>query len=302
MHAPCVTRFGTALLACAVAAFAAAPARADVQLPGGGVVHKVDFERHIMGLFGRMGCNSGSCHGSFQGKNGFRLSLFGYDPEKDYLTLTRDLEGRRVNLADPDASLLLLKATGQVQHGGQKRFDKDSWAYQLLRQWIADGAPWHKGSGDIASIAVNPPEYAFPKPGLTGQLRVEATFGDGSKEDITPLCDFRSNDDATVEVNALGQVKALAARRHGRHRLLPRQRPAGARPRADGDRARLPLPRRAGNGLHRPRSFRQAPPAQHRAVGPGRRQRVPAPRDHRRHRFAADAEGGARLPRRRPAR
>ncbi len=119
------------------------------------------------------------------------------------------MEGRRINLADPDASLLLLKATGQVQHGGQKRFGKGSWAYQLLRQWIADGAPWHKGSGDIASIAVNPPEYAFPKPGLTGQLRVEATFGDGSKEDITPLCDFRSNDDATVEVNALGQVKAL---------------------------------------------------------------------------------------------
>ncbi len=209
MHAPCVTRFGLALLAGAVLALAAAPARADIQLPGGGVVHKVDFERHVMGVFGRMGCNSGSCHGSFQGKGGFRLSLFGYDPAKDYLTLTRDLEGRRINLADPDSSLLLLKATGQVQHGGQKRFGKGSWAYQLLRQWIADGAPWHKGSGDIASLRVNPPEYAFPKPGLTGQLRVEATFGDGSKEDITPLCDFRSNDDATVEVNALGQVKAL---------------------------------------------------------------------------------------------
>ena len=188
---------------------AAAPARADVQIAGGGVVQKVDFERHIMGLFGRMGCNSGSCHGSFQGKGGLRLSLFGYDPEKDYLALTRDLEGRRLNLADPDSSLLLLKATGQVEHGGQKRFGKDTWAYRLFREWIAAGAPWHKGSGDIASVAVNPPEYAFAKPGLTGQLQVEATFSDGSKENITPLCDFRTNDDTVVEVNPLGQIKAL---------------------------------------------------------------------------------------------
>ena len=209
MYATRMSRFATSLLAGAALAFAAAPARAEVQLPGGGAVQKVDFERHIMGLFGRMGCNSGSCHGSFQGKGGLRLSLFGYDPEKDYVALTRDLEGRRINLADPDSSLLLLKATGQVQHGGQKRFGKDSWAYRLFREWIADGAPWHKGSGDIASVAVNPPEYAFTKPGLTGQLRVEATFGDGSKEDITPLCDFRSNDDAVVEVNPLGQIKAL---------------------------------------------------------------------------------------------
>src|SRR3954463_16040212 len=98
----------------------AAPAAALADEP-------VDFERHVMGVFGRMGCNSGSCHGSFQGKGGFRLSLFGYDPEKDYYAVTRDLDGRRVTPADPDASLLLLKATGQVEHGGLKRFGKDSW-------------------------------------------------------------------------------------------------------------------------------------------------------------------------------
>ena len=92
MQASCLTRFGTALLAATVLAFAAGSARAEVRLPGGGTVQKVDFERHVMGLFGRMGCNSGSCHGSFQGKGGFRLSLFGYDPDKDYLALTRDLE------------------------------------------------------------------------------------------------------------------------------------------------------------------------------------------------------------------
>jgi hypothetical protein len=209
MHSAGATRLATGLLAAGLVAFAAAPARAEVQLPNGATVKKVDFERHVMGVLGRMGCNSGSCHGSFQGKGGMRLSLFGYDPEKDYLALTRDAEGRRVNRTNPDASLMLLKATGQIEHGGQVRFRKGSWVYQLLREWIADGAEWHKGSGDIASIGVNPPEYAFPKPGLTGQLRVEATFSDGSKEDITPLCDFRSNDDTVVEVTPLGQVKAL---------------------------------------------------------------------------------------------
>ena len=137
------------------------PAQAAVSLPTGGVVENVDFERHLMGLFGRMGCNAGACHGSFQGKGGFRLSLFGYDPEKDYETLTREVLARRINPVDPDRSLLLLKATGQVEHGGGRRFAKDSWQYQLFREWIAAGAPWHKGSGDVSSITISPPEYAF---------------------------------------------------------------------------------------------------------------------------------------------
>ena len=99
---------------------------AEVQPPGGQVLARVDFERHVMGVLGRTGCNSGSCHGSFQGKGGFRLSLFGYDPEKDYLALTREGEGRRIHRVDPDRSLHLHKATGQVPHGGLVRFGRDS--------------------------------------------------------------------------------------------------------------------------------------------------------------------------------
>lgn len=162
-----------------------------------------------MGLFGRLGCNSGSCHGSFQGKGGFRLSLFGYDPEKDHLTLTRDVLSRRLNPVDPDRSLLLLKATGQVEHGGGRRFDVDSWAYRAFRDWIAAGAPWRKGSGEVAGLRITPEEYAFTRPGETGQLRVEARYADGSAEDITRLCDFRVNDDAVAEVSSTGSVKAL---------------------------------------------------------------------------------------------
>src|SRR5205823_5656362 len=109
----------------AVLLWAAAPAPAAVELPGKTVLDQVDFERHLMGLFGRMGCNAGSCHGSFQGKGGFRLSLFGYDPEKDYFALTRENLGRRIDRVDPERSLLLLKPTGQVEHGGGLRFGKD---------------------------------------------------------------------------------------------------------------------------------------------------------------------------------
>src|SRR5687768_15362575 len=101
--------------------------RAAVDLPGGKQIEKVDFERHIMGIFGRAGCNSGSCHGSFQGKGGFRLSLFGYEPEKDFIAVTRESQGRRINPLDPDNSLLLLKATGAVEHGGSARFTRGSW-------------------------------------------------------------------------------------------------------------------------------------------------------------------------------
>jgi hypothetical protein len=162
-----------------------------------------------MGLFGRSGCNSGSCHGSFQGKGGFRLSLFGYEPEKDFLALTRDVQGRRIDSGHPDDSLLLLKATGQIDHGGGRRFSRDSWQYQLFRQWIVDGAKWQKGSGEVASIAVTPPEHAFRAAGETCRLTVTARFVDGSTEDVTPLCDFRTNDDAVADVSGLGDVKSL---------------------------------------------------------------------------------------------
>ena len=89
-----------------------------------------------MGLFGKAGCNNGSCHGSFQGKGGFRLSLFGYDPAKDFNTLTRDVMGRRIDPVEPDKSLLLLKATGQVPHEGGVRVAPDSWQFAVLRAWV----------------------------------------------------------------------------------------------------------------------------------------------------------------------
>jgi hypothetical protein len=186
-------------------------ADASVDLPGDKKLEKVDFERHIMGLFGRAGCNAGGCHGSFQGKGGFRLSLFGYEPDKDFVAVTRDSLGRRINPVDPDNSLLLLKATGQVEHGGGMRFSKHSWQYNIIREWIVNGAPSSYGRGAVKSVSVTPSELAFNKAGDTRQVLVQATFADGSVNDITCFCDFRTNDDAVAEVSNLGEIKSLKA-------------------------------------------------------------------------------------------
>src|SRR5271163_2879451 len=137
-----VSRF---LLAVIPAFLLSGSAARAVELPGGKTLETVDFERHIMGLLGRTGCNGGGCHGSFQGKGGFRLSLFGFDPEKDFVAVTRASLARRINPVDPDNSLLLLKATGAVEHGGGMRFGRDSWQYQIFREWITAGALWSQG-------------------------------------------------------------------------------------------------------------------------------------------------------------
>ncbi len=187
------------------AAFVTLPTAASAaELPGGGKIEKVDFERHVMGLLSKVGCNSGSCHGSFQGKNGFRLSLFGFEPGFDHAAITRDNLGRRVDLRTPDNSLLLLKATGNVAHEGSVRFGKSSWVYGVFRDWIAAGATHTPGSGAIKDLSVNPPDFAVLKNGEPFRVKVTATFTDGTAEDITPFCDFRVTDDAVASVSPLG--------------------------------------------------------------------------------------------------
>jgi len=184
-------------------------ARAEVVLPDGTKVAKVDFERHIMGLFSKSGCNSGSCHGSFQGKNGFRLSLFGFEPDRDFNALTRDILGRRIDPNAPDDSLLLRKATGTMRHDGAVKFSTDSWQYKIFREWIAEGAPRRKGSGEVASVRLEPREYVFARPGSTSAIKAIATFVGGDTEDITPFCDFRVQDDAVATVDAFGKISAV---------------------------------------------------------------------------------------------
>ncbi len=110
-----------------------------VQVNGSGVTPPLSFRLDIMPVFMRAGCNTGSCHGAARGKDGFRLSLFGFDPQGDHFRLTREMSGRRLNLAVPADSLVLEKATGAVQHTGGKRFEPGSPMYQTLLSWIERG-------------------------------------------------------------------------------------------------------------------------------------------------------------------
>ncbi len=187
----------------------AAPAgAAPVALPNGDRLAEVDFERHVAALFGRAGCSAGSCHGSFQGKGGFRLSLFGHDPAADYHALTRGGLGRRTNPNDPDSSLLLLKPTARAPHEGGRRFAWGSWQYQVLRAWIAAGSRRVPGSAAVRGIEVRPAEHHFRKAGETVRIQVRVAFADGTNADVAPFCEIRSRDDAVAEVTTDGLVRA----------------------------------------------------------------------------------------------
>ncbi len=184
-------------------------ALAEITLPSGEKLETIDFERHVMGLFSKTGCNNGSCHGSFQGKNGFRLSLFGYEPEKDFAAITRESLGRRLDRVHPEASLLLQKGAGLVRHEGGARFGRDSWQYQVFREWIRQGAVWTQGSGEVVELKLSVPEYVRCDQGQTLQLTVRAKFSDGSEEAVTAFCDYRVADDAIATVSPSGVVSAL---------------------------------------------------------------------------------------------
>ncbi len=200
-------RCGTAFLI--LAGLAPAAAAGPVALPNGKELREVSFERHVAGLLGRHGCNAGACHGSFQGKGGLRLSLFGYSQAMDYAALTRDALGRRANVASPDQSLLLLKPTGQVPHEGGRRFARGSWQYQVIRAWLAQGAKWRPGDGAVRRLTVEPGVYRLAGAGETVALKVVAEFADGGREDVTPFCAFRTKDDYVAEVTPDGAVRGL---------------------------------------------------------------------------------------------
>lgn len=202
-HRSAIPRYGIALL---ILSALPAATQADVPLPTGGQLQTVDFERHVMGLLTRAGCNMGSCHGSFQGKNGFRLSLFGYEPAMDYAALTRDNFGRRLNYQRPEDSLLLLKATGQVPHEGGLRFSKGNWMHQVFVEWIRQGARWSPGSGQVQRLEITPADFALLPDGKELQIRVTAHFADGSREEVTAFCDFKISDDAVAHLSPLGRL------------------------------------------------------------------------------------------------
>jgi hypothetical protein len=166
------------------------------------------YHRHISALLARLGCNGGTCHGAVQGQNGFKLSLFGADPAADHERLIREFGGRRLDLHSPASSLILRKATGQAPHMGGARTRVGSAEYEVLRRWIAAGAPLD-APAPIKSLSVTPAERVA-KPGEKYRLRVEACFADGTKEDVTAYCSFEARDPALAKVAPSGEVTALA--------------------------------------------------------------------------------------------
>jgi len=185
-------------------------------LCGGSVLHgssahaeAVSFELDVMPILSKAGCNSGGCHGALAGKGGFRLSLFGYDPASDHVALTRDARGRRVDLADPGASLLLTKPTTAVAHRGGKRLDVDGHDYRVLAAWIAAGCP---GPGahekKLAAVDLSPAETEIAA-GQSKQFTVTATYSDGSTRDITRWARFTSTDETVATVDPAGLVTVV---------------------------------------------------------------------------------------------
>ena len=167
-----------------------------------------DFRRHVVPLMGRLGCNGRACHGSFQGQGDFRLSLFGYDFEADHKNLLQG-DDPRVNIEDLEASLFLQKPLEQVDHGGGQILDADSWQLAVLKQWIEHGA---EGVSDddavFVRLDVSPAEIVAQEKGQTWQLKATAVWSDGTHEDVTPLCRFRTNNDQIADIDEHGFVTA----------------------------------------------------------------------------------------------
>jgi hypothetical protein len=168
-----------------------------------------DFQRHISPLLGRLGCNGRACHGSFQGQGNLRLSLFGYDFAMDHRALTGKSStpgAVRLRPDQPDESLVLKKPLAEVDHEGGKRFDKDSWQHHLLRRWIETRAIGTASAQVLNRLIVEPAEVVFGQNTAPVALRVIARWENGDQEDVTPLCRYRTNNDAVVNVDADGIV------------------------------------------------------------------------------------------------
>ena len=167
----------------------------------------VSFHLDVMPVFLRGGCNQGGCHGAARGKDGFRLSLFGMDPAGDYIRLTREMPGRRINLAFPEESTLIEKAVGSVPHSGNMCFEPDSIYNKTLIDWVTNGAPNDPADhAKVVGIDVMPKQAVLEGAGARQQVTVKALYSDGTDRDVTNLALFMSNNDPTASVNKTGLV------------------------------------------------------------------------------------------------
>jgi hypothetical protein len=166
----------------------------------------LDFRQDILPILTKAGCNGGGCHGKSDGRGGFQLSLFGFDPTNDYDSVVKKSRGRRLSLASPETSLLLLKPTAVLPHGGGRRLSPDQPEYERLRRWIADGAPREAGNMPTLVRLEARPSVPVLAHDQQQQLAVTASYSDGTRQDVTRLTEFRSNETSIATVDDQGLV------------------------------------------------------------------------------------------------
>jgi hypothetical protein len=206
---------------CAAAVAASAPLKPEAHIAGPttGTVAKpraavtarpVSFDNDVVPILTRYGCNQGTCHGAQYGKGGFKLSLAGYDPDLDYAAIVKQARGRRVSLADPAGSLFLLKPSLSVPHGGGRRFERADADSKVLLRWLAEGAHGpNPVDPTVAKIDVIPNERILTAPGEKLQVRVRATYSDGTTRDVTGWTRLNTLNDAIASCTPAGQVTAV---------------------------------------------------------------------------------------------
>jgi len=182
-------------------------ATAAITVKGSGREMAWSFKNHVLPMMTKAGCNSGACHGAAAGKNGLRLTLRGYGPEVDYDVLTRQALGRRIVKTAPEESLILLKPTGAIEHGGGVRFAVGSPDYRVLAEWIGAGMPRPRDDDPAITKLVAYPDAVTLKPGDRQQVAVQATYSDGRVEDVTRWAKFGSTDETVAKVDDAGRAK-----------------------------------------------------------------------------------------------
>ena len=165
------------------------------------------FVRDVLPRLAKSGCSAGSCHAKADGQNGFKLSVFSYDPRADYAEIVKEARGRRVFPASPDESLLLAKPLGVLEHGGGSRIEPGSEAHLLLRNWIRAGMPYQSSNEPaLVGIEVTPKEGTYRKQ-ETRKLAVQARYADGSTRDVTALAEYGANEKEIVQVDEHGGLR-----------------------------------------------------------------------------------------------
>jgi hypothetical protein len=181
--------------------------RVRVRVEGFGPKPPVDFRTEVVAALGRGGCNQGACHGSPQGKGGFRLSLRGFDPELDFVSLTRETAGRRTDVFAARESLILQKATIRLPHQGGRRFQEGDSAYRVLHDWIVQGVRPSPAVVKLTEVEVSPARRYLHSSSPRQQLVVRARFDNGLVRDITDLAVFSSSNEADAPVTSGGLVE-----------------------------------------------------------------------------------------------